>query len=831
MDSEDEKEDPFDDDLDDDDFKPEPIELESDDDFKDDLENDEDELEPVKIEPRKKRQTPPAKEAEEPVKTIQKSPKKSPKKVPKKPVVYELKPGQSLEDILQTIPDAHLPDLVSTEGMSYRDFKANQSSLQPTGSREIPEGSPNCLGGLTMVFTGVLPTLERTQLELLLQRYGARVTKSISGKTSVVVIGEEAGPSKVAKIRKLKIKAIDEDGFIALISAMPADGGGGVDAQKLKLKREEEEQLALQQAEDEMKLEESRRLQKLQSSSQQTVKVDKISDRPDSDKLWTVKYAPTSINQICGNKGQVAKLTRWLESWYDNYLDGFQHGGSDGSGIFRAVLIHGPPGIGKTTLAHLIAKSLGFDILERNASDIRSKNLLNSEVKSVLNNTSLVGYFHSQDSANDDSESQRSNNKKFVLIMDEVDGMSSGDRGGVGALSSFCRTTSIPMILICNDKSLPKMRPFDRVTFDMPFRRPTLQEMKSRLMTIALREKIKLDPNVIGQLVETTRNDIRQIINLLSTVSTTSEKIGFDESKKISESWKKHVILKPFDIVPRLLGVGNQSLNEKLELFFNDIDFTPLMIQENYIGTRISKSDGTNLSNLELLMKLSDSISESDLVNQKIRSAEQQWSLLPFYGVMSSVLPSSYVSGGLTQRTNFASWLGQNSKKMKFVRYLQQLNYHSSLKTSTDYSQLRLNYIPVLIRRLFNPLKQGADGIEDVLKLMDEYYLTKEDWDILMEFGIGSYDMTAQLKKIPTLTKTQFTKKYNSYQHPVAIYKTGVSVGKKGAAASLVKPDFEDVVDDDVDVPDQEEEVEDEDDIKKDKLIKSVKPKKKKLKK
>ena len=73
--------------------------------------------------------------------------------------------------------------------------------------------------------------------------------------------------------------------------------------------------------------------------------------------------------------------------------------------------------------------------------------------------------------------------------MDEVDGMSSGDHGGAGALSQFCKITSMPMILICNDKSLPKMRTFDRTTYDLPFRRPSENEVKSRLMTIAFREK------------------------------------------------------------------------------------------------------------------------------------------------------------------------------------------------------------------------------------------------------------------------------------------------------------------------------------------------------
>jgi DNA polymerase III delta prime subunit len=60
----------------------------------------------------------------------------------------------------------------------------------------------------------------------------------------------------------------------------------------------------------------------------------------------------------------------------------FKKPGPDGLGSFRCILVSGPPGIGKTTSAHLVAKLQGYDILELNASDTRSKKLL--EVRSSL---------------------------------------------------------------------------------------------------------------------------------------------------------------------------------------------------------------------------------------------------------------------------------------------------------------------------------------------------------------------------------------------------------------------------------------------------------------
>ncbi|KAK6204834.1 replication factor RFC1 C terminal domain-containing protein [Scheffersomyces amazonensis] len=771
------------------------------------------------------------------------SPKKaSPKKEKTPPASYKPSGGLSAADILATIPDAHLPEDVEDKKFN---FFAHAKATSSTGGNEppiIPNAQENCLSGLTIVFTGVLPSLDRDTAENLAKKYGAKVTKSISSKTSLVVIGDEAGPSKVKKIKQFKIKAIDQDGFVKLLTEMPAEGGDSEAAFKAKLKREEEERKLMEQIKAEEDAELERKLIRQQELKLQQEKLTKqastsnrlprepIREIPDEEKLWTVKYAPTNISQLCGNKGQIQKLKNWLQNWFNNSKHNFKNPGPDGSGIFRACIISGAPGIGKTSTAHIIAKSLGFDILEKNASDVRSKSLLNSNLKEALNNTSVVGFFKSKDEGHHSEHGE--NDKKFCLIMDEVDGMSSGDNGGAGALSAFCRITKMPIILICNDRSLPKMRVFDRVTYDLPFRRPSEMEVKSRLMTIAHRENIKLDPTIIGQLVQATSNDIRQMINLLSTVSKTQKSIGSETAKDVSISWKKQTILKPFDIASRLLNGqiylenSKHSLNDKIDLYFNDIDFTPLMIQENYLSTR-PLGTNTSLQHLERVAIAADDISLSDQVNSLIRSSEQQWSLLPFHGVMSSVKPSSEVAGNVTQRMNFSSWLGQNSKTSKYQRLLQDIQYHTRLRTSTDKKELRLDYLSLLIKKLTIPLiDHQEEGIDEVIKIMDYYYLTKEDWDYIIDFGVGTDKSEIILKKIPTKVKSTFTRKYNAATHPIAIYKTGNSVGNGGVRKQKV--DYEDVIEDDTAAKDEDEEGESQDgdkiDAKKDKLIKEVKP-------
>ncbi|SCV05769.1 LANO_0H14774g1_1 [Lachancea nothofagi CBS 11611] len=739
-------------------------------------------------------------------------------------------PGSgSLEELLSKIPSIDLDAVHVKESVGF-DFRANAqgdaSSQVPADGSDFPEGEPNCLLGLTIVFTGQLPTLERGTAEAIAKRYGARVTKSISSKTSLVVLGDEAGPKKLEKIKQLEIKAIDEEGFKQLVSGMPAEGGDNTAAEKARQKLKQQEEAAQDEAREMVKREQEQR-EKLKNSRQAdgTVKDSKHVTR-EEDKLWTVKYAPTSLNHICGNKTSVAKLRTWLTNWRGYQKQDFKQPGKDGLGVFRAAMLYGPPGIGKTTAAHLVAKELGYDVLEKNASDVRSKSLLNAGVKNALDNTSIVGFFKSKEDGD-------VNQRKFVIIMDEVDGMSGGDRGGVGQMALFCRKTSMPMILICNERNTPKMRPFDRVCLDVQFRRPDVNSVKARLMTIAVREKFQLDPNIIERLVEATRGDIRQLINLLSTISTTTKKIGHENAQKIAQAWEKNIALKPFDIAHKLFDgriysdIGSKSfpLYKKMELYFDDFDFAPLMIQENYLQTRPSvlKPGETHLS---AVADAAESISQGDLVERKIRSSEQQWSLLPFHAIMSSVRPASAVAGQMAGRINFTSWLGQNSKTGKFFRQLQELQYHTRLSTSTDKLGLRMDYMPTMKRRLLDPLvNDGGDGISEVIQTMDDYYLSKEDWDSIMEFMIGNDKTDAQIKKIPTAVKSGFTRKYNAMIHPVAIYKTGstTAVGAKSKAT----PDFEDIVDADDEVPpaDDEEEQKDDTDFKKDKLIKQGRPK------
>ena len=260
-------------------------------------------------------------------------------------------------------------------------MKARAGPSNP-GSKEIPIPSdPNCLAGLSFVFTGELTSLSRDEAVELAKRYGGyvprgsdryslterparRVTGQPSSKTSYVVVGLDAGPSKLKAIEKNKLKTLDEDGFLNLIATRVTDESTLDEKTRKKIQKEQE---AIRESAKEMERREKQ--------------AGKQSAKPAAaNQLWTDRYAPQTLKEICGNKSQVERLQEWLTDWQGSLKSGFKKPGKHGMNIFRAVMITGPPGIGKTTSAHLCAKLAGYTPIELNASDARSKKLVEVRV-------------------------------------------------------------------------------------------------------------------------------------------------------------------------------------------------------------------------------------------------------------------------------------------------------------------------------------------------------------------------------------------------------------------------------------------------------------------
>uniref|UniRef100_A0A4W2EXE5 Replication factor C subunit 1 n=1 Tax=Bos indicus x Bos taurus TaxID=30522 RepID=A0A4W2EXE5_BOBOX len=703
------------------------------------------------------------------------------------------------------------PDEAEKRRTNYQAYRSylNREGPKALGSKEIPKGAENCLEGLTFVITGVLESIERDEAKSLIERYGGKVTGNVSKKTNYLVMGRDSGQSKSDKAAALGTNIIDEDGLLNLIRTMPGKKSKYEIAAEAEMKKEKSKLERTPQKNDQGKRKssptkkesESKKCKltpKRESSIKSLKKEASVSQRgldfkeqaaeetngdsrarnlaDDSREskveslLWVDKYKPTSLKTIIGQQGDQScanKLLRWLQNWHKSPSEDKKHAkfgkfaGKDDGSSFKAALLSGPPGVGKTTTASLVCQELGYSYVELNASDTRSKNSLKEIVAESLNNTSIKGFYS--------SGTVHSVGTRHALIMDEVDGMAGNeDRGGIQELIGLIKHTKIPIICMCNDRNHPKIRSLVHYCFDLRFQRPRVEQIKGAMMSIAFKEGLKIPPPAMNEIILGANQDIRQVLHNLNMWCARNKALTYDQAKADSHRAKKDIKLGPFDVARKVFVSGEEtahmSLMDKSDLFFHDYSIAPLFVQENYIHVKPVAAGGDMKKHLMLLSRAADSICDGDLVDRQIRN-KQNWSLLPTQAIYASVLPGELMRGYMTQFPTFPSWLGKYSSMGKHDRTVQDLALHMSLRTYSSKRTVNMDYLSHIRDALVQPLaSQGIEGVQDVVALMDAYYLMKDDFENIME--ISSWGgRPSPFSKLDPKVKAAFTRAYNKEVH------------------------------------------------------------------
>ncbi|XP_047034174.1 replication factor C subunit 1 [Helicoverpa zea] len=746
----------------------------------------------------------------------------------------------------------------------YKNY-LNRSGPKHLGAKEIPEGKPDCLKDCAFLLTGVLDSFEKDEIAAAITKYGGCVKSGVSKKVTHVLAGEDAGPAKMAKAQELGIKIINEDEFLAMITERSQGKPTSKPDIKKEIKKEKTpnkkdksdkdrkdnhvdskskksptDKVKMEpKSKDSNKLDVSKSKNREKSKSPRKIKEEKMELEsetrssasssssslvngnvkreaaaiPANMSMWVEKYKPQNIKQIIGQHGDasnVKKLMNWLTKWYVNRKAKLPKPSpwakNDDGGYFKAALLSGPPGVGKTTTVSLVCKELGFDMVEFNASDTRNKTLIKEQIGELLTSTSLSAY------AKGDTGKQAVT-KKHVLVMDEVDGMAGNeDRGGLQELIALIKSSSVPIICMCNDRNSQKMRSLVNYCYDLRFSKPRVDQIKSAMLSICFKEGIKIPPDVLTQLIVSANQDVRQTLNLLSMWAVDPNRDDVDRLRKDAQTVRKDIKLGPWEAIRKVFSAEDHkkmSINDKSDLFFYDYSLAPLFVQENYLQV---EPHCPKHEVLQRISKAADSISLGDLVDARIRS-KQAWSLLPTQAMFSSVIPGHEMSGHLAAQIQFPGWLGKNSRATKLRRLCQEIHAHTRLSTSGSKSSIFLDYSTHLRDAIVNPLiKDKADGISRSLEVLESYHLLREDLDSLVELSVWPGQRNPTILVDPKV-KAAMTRTYNKKATALPYAPGAVKKGK-------AKADDEDIGDEE-----QEEEDEEDSDPENDALIKKKKSK------
>ena len=220
---------------------------------------------------------------------------------------------------------------------------------------------------------------------------------------------------------------------------------------------------------------------------------------------------------------------------------------------------------------------------------------------------------------------------------------------------------------------------------------------------------LKVDKRTIDQIVDSSGNDIRQIINIMQMWKNQDMDKGI--LKKITKD--ECVMMTNFDAAQRLLDHGKKNLNinypnfrDKMDLFFIDYDFIPLLIQENYLH---SMGDRSNMDDINKMAEAAEFMSLGDSVNVQLHT-NQDWSLLQSLGLTSTIAPALIIQGS-TFYPKFPDWLGKNSTYRKSKRLIRELKTVMGHHAQASRMEIQNIYVDLILTMIYKVITKGKDSV------------------------------------------------------------------------------------------------------------------------
>ncbi|MDN7024200.1 replication factor C large subunit [Methanoculleus sp. FWC-SCC1] len=255
---------------------------------------------------------------------------------------------------------------------------------------------------------------------------------------------------------------------------------------------------------------------------------------------WTEKYRPCSLGDIVGNTSAVRQMYEWAKTWTPQS---------------KPLVLYGKPGIGKTSSAYALANDMNWEVVELNASDQRTKQVIDRIAGSSSTTGSLSGA------------------QRKVIILDEADNLHAhADRGGARAIVDIIAHSRQPIILIANDY-YGLAKELKKVTEPVQFRALQARSIAPRLRYICSAEGIACPEEVLAAIAERAGGDMRAAVNMLHAAAIGRETLQAGDIHTGEKDERSTI----FDLVAAVFGKrGDEAL---LKVSY-DVEDTPDTIEQ-----------------------------------------------------------------------------------------------------------------------------------------------------------------------------------------------------------------------------------------------------------
>ena len=225
--------------------------------------------------------------------------------------------------------------------------------------------------------------------------------------------------------------------------------------------------------------------------------------------MWTEKYKPKKVGDVVDQERAKKSLLYFLSNFKKQRK--------------KAVLLHGPYGVGKTSLVYAIANQFNYEIIELNASHFRDKKKLQSILGEAIKQKSLFA-------------------KQKLILFDELEGITKDDRGCLEELLKLIEKTTQPIILVTSNIEDDRLRKLKRKCLLIELEKLSDESIVKLLKEICRKEKIKADEKVLEEIARSCDGDARAAINDLQFLAAGRKEINKEALKALSKREKERTV-------------------------------------------------------------------------------------------------------------------------------------------------------------------------------------------------------------------------------------------------------------------------------------------------
>jgi hypothetical protein len=427
-----------------------------------------------------------------------------------------------------------------------------------------------------------------------------------------------------------------------------------------------------------------------------------------------------NINELLIRDEESSKIKEILLNFEEN-----KHNLTTKKGIY----IYGEPGSGKSTFVTNILKEIGYDIIKYDAGDIRNKSIIDTITKHNMSDKNVMSMFYKKI-------------QRIAIIMDEIDGMNNGDKGGINSLIKIIRPkktkkqrleeiTLNPIICIGNYHIDKKIKELMKVCHVVELKSPTKQQMTT------LVDKLipNLDENIKVNVINFIQGDLRKLKNIYELYKNKQNILNNNIIQNI-------FLMKSYNddtrkITKKLIN-SNYSINEHLTIM-NETDRTivGLLWHENIIDVlgKMKKEDS-----IPFYLNMLDNMCFADYID-RITFQKQIWQ----FNEMSSLI-KTFKNNKLYHDSFLNDTKTDYKKKIKFnpteVRFTKVLT-----KYSTEYNN------SIFIQNLCQELSMDKNDMFAFFLDLKNKYSDNEIFLLFENYDISKLDINRIYRYLEKYTK------------------------------------------------------------------------------